>query len=145
VSTLVPSRTRGMVAFAVPAAEMICAVTLLAWPAFGIQTAIVLLGGLAVAALFLGRRYPDTPCGCFGGISSERLGLAAVRRNVALLGPLLYLALQSPVEPDPRSFAVVPLGAAATLLAVGGTEMMRAKRQDVQNTTPTHGSFANDG
>jgi hypothetical protein len=109
-----------VLAVAVPAAEAVTAVALVARPAVGAYAALVLLllfTVVLVGTLAGGRR---APCACFGaGRAGDGAGAADVLRN-GLLGGLAVVATGSlhPMRPSAAAALGVGLATAAGLVGV---------------------------
>jgi uncharacterized membrane protein YphA (DoxX/SURF4 family) len=74
----------GGLAWAVPAAEVVTAVLLVAVPPVGGVVALVLLGAFSAVIARALRLGLTTPCGCFGATSAKPVSRADLVRNLLL-------------------------------------------------------------
>lgn len=100
-----------VIAWAVPALELVAAVGLVAAPAVGAAIALFLMAGFTAVLVGVLRRGASQDCGCFGTASSHLVSPADVVRNVGL-GALAGAALWSGSVEWPS------LPAAAVVIAV---------------------------
>lgn len=103
----VPPVLAGPLAIAVPVAELVCALALLAtasawWGAVG-ALALLLVFTLAIVVNLAQGRTPD--CHCFGKVHSEPVGWGTVARNGALAAAALVVILQGPTGAGPGLLA----------------------------------------
>lgn len=116
----------GALATIVPAAELLLAVALLAAPAVGGATALVLLAAFTVVLARALRRGVEVRCACFGQAGGPPLSIVDVVRN-GLLGVLAAGALAAGLEPRMPSAAA--LGSMAVAAVAGGGLLRVLRRQ----------------
>lgn len=96
----VPGLAAPVVAFVLPAAELVIALTLLPRPSawFAAIGALILLAAFsaAIAVNIASGRRPD--CACFGAIGSGPIGARTLIRNAAFAALALLVALAGPPE-----------------------------------------------
>ena len=109
-------RRPAALARAVPAAELVLAVTLLAVPAAGAVVTLVLLAGFSVVLVRALRKGDEVRCACFGRAGGPPLSWVELARN-GLLGALGGLAVTAGL--DPRLPALIPV--VAVVVVVVGT------------------------
>lgn len=114
-----------VLARAVPLVELALAVALLAGPAVGAGTALLLLSCFTVVLGRALRRGVEVHCACFGSAGGSPLSWIELARN-ALLGGLAVLGLAAGLEP--RVPGLVP-AAAVVLTAVGAALLLAFLRQ----------------
>lgn len=98
----------GVLAWGVPAGELLLAATLLAAPRAGGAGALVVLVAFSAVLARAVRAGITAPCACFGTAATRPVSSADLLRN-GLLGLLAAWALLTsrPVVPDPAAAAVV--------------------------------------
>jgi peroxiredoxin len=110
-----PAWLVGPAALALPAAELALAGGLLAEPvaryAAGAATALLAVFAVAVAALLA--RGEDAECRCFGALSSGRVGIGTLVRNVGLVALGAIVVLEPPLPASPAAAAVTAVAAVA--------------------------------
>ena len=82
-----------MAAWAVPIIELIVAVALALFPAWGAIAAFTLLTGFTTTLLSIIKSGRTVRCACFGAIATAPVGKNQVYRNLALMAMALVVAL----------------------------------------------------
>lgn len=145
----VPSRITVILAWTVPALEILCAIGLLG--NLALQAAAVVAGGLLAvftmiiaSALLRGRQVS---CACFGGSSATPMSWWSLARNMALLLSATLLAARPSMLDDPVAAAPPFSGefAASALTVAAGWLVMALLvaawriRGGLRRLTPQHG------
>lgn len=118
VAHFVPVRVlKLLIAVAVPLAELMCGVVLLARPRWGLVIAGAMLLAFAGAVLALRGKHSGAPCRCFGAVSETRIGTNLAVRDLvlaAMAAVLAPFASGNPLRVQQVALAVA-IGAAALL------------------------------
>lgn len=111
---------------AVPAAELVLSVALLAAPRAGGAGTLALLAAFSAVLGRAVRTGVTTPCACFGAATTDPAsGVEIVRNGLLALLAAAALAPTRPVLPDPAAILAVALAVAA---GWGGLAVLRRRR-----------------
>lgn len=119
----------GVLAVAVPAAELVAAVLLFAYPVAGGAWSLVLLAAFTGALVRSLRRGVDAPCGCLGSPrATTPLTWRSVVRNAGLASLAALALLGEPGLPTAPEMAACAVLVAAAIGAFRATEPRRRPR-----------------
>lgn len=117
----------GLLAVALPVAELALAVGLFTVPGAAAWAALVLLAAFTAVLARAVRSGSEVGCGCFGSARLEPVSSVELARNALLAGAAL-LATQAEAPPNPDLPAVLVVAAAAGLVVAVLARLDRTRR-----------------